>query len=171
MNDIERLKRRIARALPNATLVLQVPNPPRPTAAWWLEVERQGHHVSIEWKPRRGFGLTSPAEGLGEGAEETYDDVGSTARRIVELIRAKGRTETPVARALAALRQQRRFSQEDLAKALNIRQAAVSKMERRGDMHVSTLRKAVKAMGGKLELRAKFPGEVVVIRDIGEDGR
>ena len=171
MNDIERLKECVARELPNATLLLQVPNPPRPTAAWWLDVEHQGHHVAVEWKPRRGFGVTSPAEGLGDGAEETYDDVDATARRILELVREKRRTEPPAARALAALRQQRRFSQEDLAKALNIRQAAVSKMERRGDMHVSTLRKAVSAMGGELELRARFPDAVVLISDIGEDGR
>lgn len=169
MNDIERLKDRIARELPNATLVLQTPNPPRPAAAWWLEIEREGHHVSVEWKPRRGFGLTSPAEGLGEGAEETYDDVATTAERIIELVRTKGRTEPPAARALAALRHQRRFSQEDLAKALNVRQAAVSKMEHRTDMHVSTLRKAVLAMGGQLELRARFSDGVVDISDIGED--
>jgi len=168
MNDIERLKDRIARELPNATLVLQTPNPPRPTAAWWLEIERQGHHVSVEWKPRRGFGLTSPGEGIGEGAEEVYDDVEMTACRILELVRKRGRTVPPAARALSALRNQRRFSQQDLAKALGVRQAAVSKMENRADMHVSTLRKAVSAMGGELELRARFSNAVIVISDIGE---
>lgn len=167
-NEIQRLKDRITRELTDATVVLQAPNPPRPTAAWWLEVERRGHHVSVEWKPRRGFGVTSPAEGLGEGADEVFDDVPSTAKRVLELLRKKGSSQAPAARALAGLRRKRRISQEELADALHIRQATVSKMERRADMHVSTLRKAVAAMGGELEIRARFPDGVIEIEDIGE---
>jgi len=168
MNDIELLKDRLAREVPDATVVLQAPNPPRPTSAWWLEVERGGHHVSVEWKPGRGFGVTSPAEGLGEGADEAYDDAASTARRVLSLLRRSGRTASPAVRALARLRRKRRISQEDLAAALKIRQASVSKMERRTDMHVSTLRKAVAAMGGELEIGARFPDGVIKIEDIGE---
>jgi transcriptional regulator with XRE-family HTH domain len=70
---------------------------------------------------------------------------------------------------LAALRQHRHLSQEDIAAALNIRQAAVSKMERRADMRISTLRKAVAAMGGELKLTAEFPDSAPVsIDDVGE---
>lgn len=58
---------------------------------------------------------------------------------------------------LAELRQARKLSQEQLAAALHIKQAAVSKLERRTDMYISTLRSFVKAMGGDLEITARFP--------------
>jgi len=63
--------------------------------------------------------------------------------------------------ALNELRQAMGITQERLAKALRINQAGVSKIESRSDIFVSTLRKAIEAMGGELEIRAKFsPGEV-----------
>jgi predicted transcriptional regulator len=49
------------------------------------------------------------------------------------------------------------LTQEQLAKTLGVKQAAVSKMERRTDMYVSTLRNIISAMGGMLEIRAVFP--------------
>ena len=170
-NAIEQLKDRIAGTLPDATLVLQAPRPVRPTAAWWLEAQRGEHHVTVEWKPRRGFGVTSPAEGFGEGADEAYDDVGETADRVIALLREKGRTQTPAEKALDALRRQRQISQADLAAALDMRQGSVSKALRRTDMHVSTLRKVVHAMGGRLKLVAEFPDQPAVeITDVGKAG-
>jgi transcriptional regulator with XRE-family HTH domain len=63
--------------------------------------------------------------------------------------------------ALAELRQARRLSQEELAATLQIRQAGVSRMEKRTDMYLSTLRRFIEAMGGKLDVVARFPeGEV-----------
>jgi transcriptional regulator with XRE-family HTH domain len=59
--------------------------------------------------------------------------------------------------ALDELREARALTQEHLAKLLGIRQAAVSKMERRADMYVSTLQAIIKAMGGKLQIVAIFP--------------
>lgn len=58
---------------------------------------------------------------------------------------------------LQELRQARKISQESLAETLNTKQANISRLERRKDMHVSTLRNYIKAMGGELELTAKFP--------------
>jgi transcriptional regulator with XRE-family HTH domain len=49
------------------------------------------------------------------------------------------------------------ISQEELAELLNKKQAAISRLERRSDMHISTLRAFVKALGGKLEIIASFP--------------
>jgi transcriptional regulator with XRE-family HTH domain len=70
---------------------------------------------------------------------------------------------------LNELREARHLTQEQVAKALGIEQAAVSRMERRTDMYVSTLQTAIKAMGGDLEIRAVFPDGTVRIdqfRDI-----
>ena len=58
---------------------------------------------------------------------------------------------------LQELRHARNLSQEQLAQTLSVKQAAVSKIENRTDMYVSTLRNFIKAMGGDLEIIAKFP--------------
>jgi hypothetical protein len=47
---------------------------------------------------------------------------------------------------------------------LGINQAAVSKMERRTDMYISTLRQFVIAMGGELEITARFPDGAIRIQ-------
>ncbi len=64
---------------------------------------------------------------------------------------------------LRQLREARERSQEDVAKELHINQAAVSKLERRTDMYLSTLRSYIEAMGGKLEIVARFPNQAVRI--------
>jgi len=58
---------------------------------------------------------------------------------------------------LQELRQAQHRSQEVVGEILQINQAAVSKIERRADMYVSTLRSFVQAMGGDLEIIARFP--------------
>lgn len=58
---------------------------------------------------------------------------------------------------LYELRRARELSQQQLAEALGVNQASVSKLERRTDMYISTLRKFVEAMGGELEISAHFP--------------
>jgi DNA-binding XRE family transcriptional regulator len=65
--------------------------------------------------------------------------------------------------ALTELREARALTQEQLARILRINQAAISKMERRADMYLSTLQGIIKAMGGKLEIRAIFPDGIVRI--------
>jgi transcriptional regulator with XRE-family HTH domain len=64
---------------------------------------------------------------------------------------------------LQELRQARHLSQEQLATVLRVRQASISKLERRTDMYISTLRSFIEAMGGELEITAKFPEGVVRI--------
>lgn len=65
--------------------------------------------------------------------------------------------------ALQELRQTRHLTQQELAAILNVNQAALSKMENQSDMRVSTLRKLLFAMGGKMKIVAEFPeGEVVI---------
>ncbi len=58
---------------------------------------------------------------------------------------------------LAELRQARQMTQEQIAQTLKIKQASVSKMESQTDMYISTMRKYIEAMGGELEIVAKFP--------------
>jgi len=58
---------------------------------------------------------------------------------------------------ICELRNARGLSQKVLAEALHIQQPAVAKMEKRTDMYISTLRSHIEAMGGELEIIARFP--------------
>jgi len=69
---------------------------------------------------------------------------------------------------LQELRQALAFSQEDIASILEINQSSVSKIERETDMYLSTLRRFIQAMGGSLELVAKFPDGEVKINQIND---
>ena len=62
-----------------------------------------------------------------------------------------------VALALAELRQQAEKTQTELAEVLGVTQTNISRIERANDLYVSTLKKYVEALGGRLELRAVFP--------------
>ncbi|CAM2141769.1 protein of unknown function [Pararobbsia alpina] len=64
---------------------------------------------------------------------------------------------------LANMRQSRGLSQSDIADALDVHQPAIAKIEQRSDMHVSTLRNYIEAMGGKLLLYALLPDGITKI--------
>jgi DNA-binding XRE family transcriptional regulator len=64
---------------------------------------------------------------------------------------------------LQELRRARKLTQIRLAKALGISQDGVSRLEKRSDLLLSTLRKSVEAMGGNLSLVAEFPDRKPVI--------
>jgi predicted transcriptional regulator len=71
---------------------------------------------------------------------------------------------------LRELRRARKLSQVRVAKELGIGQEGVSKIEKRADLMISTLRKTVEAMGGSLALVAQFPDrEPVILSGIAED--
>lgn len=78
--------------------------------------------------------------------------------------RNENRTQELLAQMpLQELRRSRALSQEQVAKLLNTKQANVSKIERRTDLYISTLRDVVSAMGGKLQIIASFPdGDVQI---------
>jgi transcriptional regulator with XRE-family HTH domain len=71
---------------------------------------------------------------------------------------------------LRELRHARKLTQVRMAKAIGITQDNVSRLEKRSDLLLSTLRKTIKAMGGKLSLVAEFPDRApVVLSGIAED--
>ncbi len=78
--------------------------------------------------------------------------------------------ELKEAMTLHELRQARARSQEDLAHELNVGQPAVVKLERRADMYVSNLRRYIEALGGSLEITARFPEGSVSITNFGDLG-
>jgi predicted XRE-type DNA-binding protein len=72
--------------------------------------------------------------------------------------------------SLAQLRTARQLSQAALGEMLHVEQPAVAKLEKRTDMYVSTLRRFIEAMGGELEIVARFPDRAVRIRSFGKLG-
>ncbi len=72
--------------------------------------------------------------------------------------------EAITAMPLGKLRRARNLTQVAIAEKLQVDQGAVSKIERRADMYVGTLREYIEAAGGQLELRAVFPDGDVQVR-------
>jgi transcriptional regulator with XRE-family HTH domain len=71
---------------------------------------------------------------------------------------------------LQELRRARKLTQVRMAKELGISQDGISKLEKRSDLLLSTLRKTVEAMGGSLSLVAEFPDrDPVVLSGIAEE--
>jgi DNA-binding XRE family transcriptional regulator len=69
---------------------------------------------------------------------------------------------------LQELRKAHRMTQERLAETLNVGQEQISRLEKRSDLLLSTLRSYIEAMGGKLTIIAEFPeGKPVVLAGIG----
>lgn len=64
---------------------------------------------------------------------------------------------------LKDLRRARKLTQVRMAKSLHIKQENVSRIEQRTDLHISTLRQYVEAMGGRLSLIAQFPDREPVV--------
>ena len=69
--------------------------------------------------------------------------------------------------ALGEIRAQRGLTQVDVARVMQTSQASVSKLERREDLYLSTLRGFVEALGGQLELSAVFPEGRIAIASPG----
>jgi DNA-binding XRE family transcriptional regulator len=88
--------------------------------------------------------------------------------------KAEARAAQPIAEemTLQELRRVRKLTQVRMAKELGISQDGISKLEKRTDLLLSTLRKSVEAMGGSLSLVAEFPDRnPVVLSGIAEQER
>ena len=96
------------------------------------------------------------------------------SRNVNEIIRTLNSTQRKKVEARAAeliaeemtlqeLRLARKLTQVSVAKALGITQDSVSRLEKRSDILLSTLRKTVQVMGGNLSLVAEFPDRAPVV--------
>ncbi len=75
--------------------------------------------------------------------------------------------ELKEAMTLEELRKSQDLSQQTVADAMDVGQPAVARIEARSDMHVSSLRRYIEALGGTLEITARFSGKSVTITEIG----
>ena len=83
---------------------------------------------------------------------------------------AEKKSELLAEMPLHELRRARSLTQGDMAKMLKVNQPAVSKMEQRADVYVSSLRSYIEAAGGKLKIVAEFPEGEVAITNFSEAG-
>jgi DNA-binding transcriptional regulator YiaG len=88
---------------------------------------------------------------------ETRARIGAEAQRLSEDLH------------LSQLRKARGLTQETMAELLGVSQAEVSKMERRTELYVGTLRKFIEAMNGELVIAARFADGVEVPIRLTED--
>ena len=98
-------------------------------------------------------------------SELTKDFTPERRQRIAEM-----KSELLAEMPLHELRRARALTQGDMAKMLKVNQPAVSKLEQRADIYVSSLRSYIEAVGGKLKIVAEFPEGEVAITNFSEVG-
>lgn len=99
--------------------------------------------------------------------DEKIRKLSPAQRKKVEARAAQLRAEEMT---LRELRKARKLTQVRMAKSLGTTQDSISRLEKRSDLLLSTLRKTIKAMGGNLSLVAEFPDRpAVVLAGIGDE--
>lgn len=86
MNDFEELCRVVTDELPGSTIAID--RPASDDAAWWADVEWNGRHATVEWRPEVGFGLSQSGGGYGEGPDRVVKTQASAVQGLVELLGA-----------------------------------------------------------------------------------
>jgi transcriptional regulator with XRE-family HTH domain len=94
---------------------------------------------------------------------KSFDELAKRVMSPASRARAARRTHELLAEMLLAdVRKLTGRSQTELAKTLGIRQPTLSKLESQSDMQISTLRKIVEALGGTVDIVARFPDQPTV---------
>ena len=155
MNPIEALRDYIRRA--HTAAKLELLGPLHKEGVWSLDIDLADKKLAVEWSQETGFGISNiDTEGYGERPDETYGTLKEIKQRVNRLLTSAERTSPPFGILLSRLREHRKVTQAELAQRLGIKQATVSGIERREDVQVSTLWRAVGALDGTLEVYAVF---------------
>lgn len=149
---IEQLTRLVKQSLPRCAISVDAPHNAR--GNWLLDVTVGKRRQTLEYRPGKGFGLFRDEAGYGEGPAEIYRTPERAAQRLIQLLGARHGKGTHL--KLKHVRELYGLSQVQLAKKVGIKQSAISRFEQRDEVKLSTLAAAIKALGGKLELRAHF---------------
>jgi hypothetical protein len=138
-----------------AGYLFEVDTPANGASEWFIDIEQDDFQESLSWMPSRGFGFYTGEVGYGDKPNELYLDATQAFERLVQL-HARRESGKAGALNLADLRQLLHMSQSEVASLGNLKQAAISRFEGRGDVLLSSLMSYLEALGGKLELRVHF---------------
>lgn len=95
---------------------------------------------------------------------KTFDDLVKRVTTKKTQVKAARRAQELLGELLLSeVRQLAGKSQQEVADMLGMKQPSLSKLEKQGDMQISTLQKIIKALGGELEVLARFPRGTVRI--------
>lgn len=129
------------------------------SGSWWIDIASDNAHIVVQWSPQVGFSMEEVDDSeavYGSLPAERYKTAGLALKRMTQLL-TDGSPSGGRGVALRELRELHGMSQIDLGAKMGIKQAAVSRVERRSDLHLDTLMAIVQALGGTLEIRARFP--------------
>ena len=90
---------------------------------------------------------------LSKNMEQLWDDFSDNEKSAIEARYTYLSTEY---KTLQEIRKSKNLTQDSMAKLLGIKQENVSRMERRDDMRLSTIREYIEALGGTLQITATF---------------
>jgi hypothetical protein len=137
--------------------------------AEFLVIVRGRYVIDVVWRRRIGFGISAYRDGESagfDGPDEIYRHPAEAALRITELATTESRTDRERSLSLAELRLIRNMTQRSLAALLGIDVSVVTKRESgaSGSMRLGTLNDVVQALGGELEIAARFGQERRVLQ-------
>jgi DNA-binding phage protein len=149
---IKNLIQLVTESLPRSHV--KVDEPELAGGNYWVDVSMGKKRHTLEYRPGKGFGLFHEDAGYGEGPAEIYRTPERAAQRLAQLMGA-GNSKA-IRLGLKDIRELYGHSQVTLAKKAGVKQPAISRFEKRGEVKLSTLAATIKALGGKLEVRAHF---------------
>src|SRR5947207_8262043 len=83
---LEELHAALTRLLPHAHLSVEAP--PQPGGSWWIDVQNAGRSVTVEWRPRQGFGISGIDDIYGEGPEHVVSEPAAAALHVANALRS-----------------------------------------------------------------------------------
>ena len=141
-------------AIPEVSV--EIDRPADPQGEWWLDVASEGFRSNVAWRPGHGFGVFTSERGYTDQPDEVYRIADLATKRIQQLFHHWQKSSKLRPLSLSDIRQLCETRQTSLAAVLQINQAAVSRLEHREDMKLSSLYSYFRAMGGRLEMRVHF---------------
>lgn len=159
MSPVDQLSHDLKQQFPDAEI--EVRKADDPNGFQFVTLFVGDFEVGVEWKKEHGFGISSfrddasSTDGLFDVPSEWYDTERAAFHRVASLVFDQ-RSTKPRQAKIAEIRHERGISQEELSEQLSVKQATYSKLERREDVRVSSLRRVIEAMGGRLIIQAVF---------------
>src|SRR5689334_5446396 len=94
MTPIQELESKVRSRFPEA--VIDIDQPGKPEGRWFLDATNQHHRVVVEWRPDKGFGVSTPTgQSLGSGPDEIYASVEDAWQRVRTLLLSRTKTKPP----------------------------------------------------------------------------